>query len=274
MTLETTQEWKIDKKGALHLLPDIPDKSINMILTDLPYGQTACEWDAIIPLEPLWEQYKRIIKDNGAIILTASQPFTTILISSNMKMFRYEWIWVKNFSGGFSSATKQPMKYHENVLVFYKKQPKYNPIFEEYAASVKKRFNEGERVNTDKQLANSSNKIHDGFGHSPHVISFERGKYPSSVQIIDGVPNCNGIRIHPTQKPLELFEYLISTYTDPGDTVHDSCLGAGTTLEACVNLNRNCMCFEISDEWEWNYKKIMDSKKNMYQLSKIFKRKC
>jgi len=263
--LNTKQEWKIG--DCLDLLPDIPDKSIDMILTDLPYGTTACSWDNPIDLTKLWPEYERIIKDNGAIVLTASQPFTTDLINSNRKLFRYEWIWVKNSSGGFATAKTQPMKYHENILVFYKHTSTFNPIYEDYADSVKKRFKEGDKINTDKQRLNSSNQIHNGFGHSDQYISFLRGKHPSSIQKINSVPNANGIRIHPTQKPVGLFEYLIKTYTNEGDTVHDSCLGSGTTLEACLNTNRNCIGFEISDEWVPHYKmrlRLTEHKLNEY----------
>src|SRR5574344_3167052 len=163
-------------------MKNIDDKSIDMVLCDLPYGTTACKWDVIIPFEPLWEQYKRIIKDNGAIVLTASQPFTSALVMSNPKMFKYEWIWHKNSSGSFATAKKQPMKYHENILVFSKNQPTYNPIFQEYSKSTQKRFKNGEKVNRTKQLKNSTNEIQKGLsfeGEQPILLN--RGKYPESV---------------------------------------------------------------------------------------------
>lgn len=242
---------KIYNEDCLVVLKRLPDKSVDMILQDPPYNTTACkwEWDIFNKIDEFWFEWKRVIKDNGAIVMTASQPFTSKLVMSNLEMFRYEWIWHKNFSGGFATAKKQPMKYHENILVFYRKNPTYNPQFEEYADSVKKRFDEGEEVNTDKQSKNSTNQIHNGFGSSKHYISFERGKYPESVQKIDGVPNCNGMRLHPTQKPVTLFEYLIKTYTNEGDVVFDGFSGSGTTAVACVNSNRNYICCELDKKY-------------------------
>lgn len=234
---------------CLNELPKIFDKSIDLVLTDPPYGTTACKWDSVIPFEPMWNELKRIIKDNGCIALFGSEPFSSALRMSNIKHFKYDWIWHKNFSGGFSSAKKQPMKYHEIISIFYNKQSKYNPQFEEYAESVKKRFKEGERVNTDKQLKKSTNKIHKGFGSSEHNISFKKGKYPQSVQKIKGVPNCNGIRKHPTQKPVALLEYLIKTYTNENDTVLDFTMGSGSTGVACKNLNRNFIGIEKDDKY-------------------------
>jgi len=225
---------------------DIPDKSIDMVLCDLPYGTTACGWDEVIPFNPLWQHYERIIKDSGAIILFGSQPFTSKLVLSNIELFRYELIWHKNFSGGFANARRMPMKYHENVLVFYKNQPTYNPQFEEYADSVKKRFKEGESVNETTDL---TNRIHGGFGGDSHKISFKRGKYPQSVQFFKGVTNANGIRLHPTQKPVELFEYLIKTYTNAGDVVLDNCIGSGTTAIACINTKRNFIGIELDEKY-------------------------
>jgi site-specific DNA-methyltransferase (adenine-specific) len=181
--------------------------------------------------------------------MTASQPFTTTLIASNMKMFKYELIWHKNFSGGFATAKIMPMKYHENILVFYNKKPTYNPQFEEYADSVKKRFKENEAVNVKKQNANSTNQIHKGFGSSPHIISFKRGKYPSSVQFFKGVENANGKRLHPTQKPVALMEYLIKTYTNEGETVLDFAMGSGTTAVACKRTNRNFIGCDLEQKY-------------------------
>ena len=234
---------------CLEEMKNIPDGSVDMVLTDPPYGTTACKWDTVIDLDLMWEQLKRVIKPNGAIVLFGSQPFTSALVMSNPKMFKYEWVWEKNFSGGFAPAKHQPMKYHENILVFAQKKTFYNPQFQEYADSVKKRFKEGESVNVDKQLQKSTNQIHNGFGSSPHSISYKRGKYPSSVQKIAGVPNCNGIRVHPTQKPVALMEYLIKTYTNEGETVLDFTMGSGTTLVAAKNLNRNAIGIELDKDY-------------------------
>ena len=240
---------------CLEIMKSIPDGSIDAIITDPPYGTTACKWDSVIPFEPMWEELKRIIKSNGAIVLFGSQPFTSSLIMSNPKMFRYELIWHKTTSGGFASAKYAPMKFHENVLVFSKNKTKYNPQFIEYADSVKKRFNEGEKVNRIKQSVNSTNTIHNGMsyeGEQPILLS--RGKYPESILKFKSVPNCNGIRLHPTQKPLELKEYLIKTYTDKNDIVLDFTMGSGTTGVACKNLNRNFIGIEL-DEGYFNIAK-------------------
>ena len=234
---------------CLELMFYLKNNQIDMVLADLPYGKTKIKWDKTINLHVMWWHFDRILKDNTPIVLFATQPFATDLINSNRENFRYEWIWSKNFSGGFSTAKKRPMQYHENILVFYKKQPKYNPQFERYAESVYKRFKEGERVNTDKQQKKSTNQIHNGFGSSDHYISFKRGKYPSSLQYFKGVPNANGVRLHPTQKPVELLEYLIRTYTDEGETVLDITMGSGSTGEACHNINRNFIGIEKDLEY-------------------------
>jgi len=234
---------------CLELMKDIPNGSIDMILCDLPYGTTACKWDTIIPFDKLWEQYERIIKPNGAIVLTASQPFTSALVMSNIKNFRYELIWEKNFGGGFILAKKQPMKYHENILVFYKSQPTYNPIFEQYADTTKNRFKNNGKVNSSKlQSANYVNEIQ-GIKRVQDEVKLDRGAYPKSVQKIKGVPNCNGGRLHPTQKPIELFEYLIKTYTNENDLVLDNCAGSGTTAIACLNTNRQFIVMEQEQKY-------------------------
>ncbi|MCQ6529853.1 DNA-methyltransferase [Bacillus mycoides] len=214
----------------------IEDKSIDMILCDLPYGTTSCKWDSIIPFDKLWEQYERIIKDNGAIVLTASQPFTTKLIESNIKLFRYEWIWKKgNHTTGFPNANRMPLKNHENILVFYKKLPTYNPqglIKLENPIKKKKTPNIGvfgERNNK------SLNKV--------HVTSYTN--YPKSV--IDFSRDSK--TFHPTQKPVALFEYLIKTYTNEGETVLDNCMGSFTTAIACINTNRKYIGFEMDEEY-------------------------
>jgi DNA modification methylase len=250
---------KVYNEDCLIGMSRIPDKSVDMILCDLPYGTTACKWDVIIPFAPLWEQYERVIKDNGVIVLTASQPFTSALVMSNPKLFKYEWIWEKNFSGGFILAKKQPMKYHENILVFYKCQPLYNPIFEEYAETTKNRFKNGGKVNSSKlQAIDYTNEIQ-GIKRVQDEVNLGRGAYPKSIQKIKGVPNCNGGRLHPTQKPVALFEYLIKTYTNEGETVLDNCMGSGTTAIACINTNRNYIGFEKEEKY---YQIIQDRIKN------------
>jgi site-specific DNA-methyltransferase (adenine-specific) len=211
----------------------IPDKSIDMILCDLPYGTTACKWDTIIPFEPLWEQYKRIIKDNGAIVLTASQPFTSALVMSNIKMFKYEWIWEKSLCSNFLNLKKQPAKRIENICVFYNKQPTYNPQKE---------------TGKPYEIKDTKNKIiptQQKFGVSYRTKTINNGeRYPS---VIIKIANQNGL--HPTQKPVALFEYLVKTYTNEGDLVLDNCAGSGTTGVACKNLNRNFILIEKEPEY-------------------------
>ncbi|AJA41470.1 putative DNA cytosine methylase [Geobacillus virus E3] len=225
----------------------IPDKSIDMILCDLPYGTTECKWDTLIPLDELWKQYKRIIKDNGAIVLTASQPFTSILVSSNLKMFRYELIWEKNNATGFMNAKKMPLKNHENILVFYKKLPTYNPQGVKPCEKKKKSaFHEylGERENSRPVGMEYIQKA-TGYPKSVHYFPIERG-------------------LHPTQKPVALFEYLIKTYTNEGDIVLDNCIGSGTTAIACISTNRKYIGFEIEKEYyDIAVKRIEEYNKNI-----------
>lgn len=257
---KTTQNWKIG--DCLELLPSIDDKSINMILCDLPYGTTACSWDTIIPFEPLWKEWKRIITDNGIIVLTASQPFTTKLINSNMDMFKYELIWNKMIGGGFALAKKRPLSKHENILIFYKKLPIYNPKMinanKEKIRPINKGSSQGLAIPISTGIAKSDPN------YNPNK------RYPTSIlEYSSKSCECNSLnRIHPTQKPVKLFEYLIKTYTNEGDWVHDSCLGSGTTLEACRNTNRSCLGIEISNEWEKHYNKR--SMKNIPQLNNFW----
>ena len=232
---------------CLDIMPEIPDKSIDMILADPPYGKTSCHWDSIIPLEPMWKQLKRAIKSNGAIVMTASQPFTTTLISSNMKMFKYEWIWEKTMPNNFCQAKYQPMKYHENILVFANKKTKYNPIMEERSEAGKYRLR-----NSGKILESSNNTINSmSFKRKAGIYrEYDRNNiYPKSVQRVGSVPNCNGTKLHPTQKPIALMEYLIKTYTNEGKTILDFTMGSGTTGVACKNLNRNFIGIEKDEKY-------------------------
>jgi site-specific DNA-methyltransferase (adenine-specific) len=228
---------QIIQGDCLEVMKDIPDKSIDMILCDLPYGTTACKWDTIIPFEPLWEQYKRVIKDNGAIVLTASQPFTSALVMSNIKWFKYEWIWEKSIPSGMFSASYQPMKNHENILVFSKSKTKFNPIKEERSKNTHK---------TGKGGLFKSNSEHTkdfvSIRKEPDVL-----RNPTTVKLFPNVPRHNSQ--HPTQKPVALFEYLIKTYTNEGDLVLDNCAGSGTTGVACINTNRNYILIEKEKEY-------------------------
>lgn len=213
---------------CLELMKDIPDGSIDMILADLPYGTTACKWDTIIPFEPLWAEYERIIKDNGAIVLTGSQPFTSALVMSNPKLFRYEWIWEKEQGVNFLLAKKQPMKVHENILFFSRKQTTYKPQMTYGKPYVSGKGDSGEvtgRV-VKKQTKNNGTR------------------YPRTVQRINRETG-----MHPTQKPVGLFEYLIKTYTNEGETVLDNVMGSGTTGVACLNTNRRFIGMELDDDY-------------------------
>ena len=212
----------------------IDDKSIDMILCDLPYGTTACKWDVIIPFEPLWEQYKRIIKDNGAIVLTASQPFTSALVMSNIKDFKCELIWEKEQGTNQFLAKYYPLKKHENILVFCKSTPKYNPQFE----TVKQKSSIRDK--------NGGIDLITGTVLKPTVYDNKGKKYPTSILKFNRELNN---RYHPTQKPVALFEYLIKTYTNEGDIVLDNCMGSGTTAIACINTNRNYIGFEINKHY-------------------------
>ena len=224
---------------CLELMKDIPDGSIDAIVCDLPYGTTACKWDTIIPFEPLWEQYRRIIKNNGAIVLTASQPFTSALVMSNTKMFKYTWTWVKNKKTGFLNAKKQPLRQVEDVVVFYSKQPTYIP----------------QKTQGHKPVNSYTKHTSDGTTMGKTKVGITGGgqtdRYPSNVLTIPVVnnDNSNGDKFHPTQKPVELFEYLIKTYTNEGDLVLDNCMGSGTTGVACKNLNRSFIGIEMDDKY-------------------------
>ena len=221
---------KIYNEDCLEGMKRIPDKSIDMILCDLPYGVTARnKWDFVIPFERLWEQYKRVIKENGAVVLTATQPFTTDLIQSNRKMFKYSLVWNKSQVTGFLNAKKQPLRSHEDILLFYKKQPTYNP------AMVK-----GKRVLKSTGWDSTN---YGKFTDKPH---YSEWYYPKSIIEIPQKRFKSG---HPTQKPVALFEYLIKTYTNEGETVLDNCIGSGTTAIACINTNRNYIGFELDKHY-------------------------
>jgi len=230
---------------CLELMKDIPNGSIDMILCDLPYGTTACKWDTIIPFEPLWEQYERIIKSNGAIVLTASQPFTSVLVTSNIKLFRYEWIWDKVQPTGALTVNKMPMKQHENVLVFYKQQPVYN-------RQMTDRKKEDLRVNAVRNKNNQ--KTNFGYEHVGGMTMKYADDYdptkvnPKSILTYSKQPTRTK-NLHPTQKPIELFEYLIKTYSNEGDLVLDNCAGSGTTAVACLNTNRQFIVMEKEPEY-------------------------
>lgn len=213
---------------CLTVMKDMPDKSVDMILCDLPYGTTECKWDTMLPLNELWERYRNVIKENGAIVLTSSQPFTTILISNNLQMFKYCWVWQKTSGAGFLNAKNAPIKMHEDICVFSlgttanksQKRMKYYP--QGLVPCTRKR----------KQP-----KINDAIGTRPsRTKEYEQqySGYPTSILYF---PN-DGTMLHPTQKPVALFEYLIRTYTNEGEIVLDNCIGSGTTAIAALNTGR------------------------------------
>lgn len=216
----------------------ITDKSIDLILTDLPFGVTSCKWDSIIPFPSLWEQYNRIIKDNGAIVLFSVQPFTTKLINSNLKHFRYCWYWKKNNKTGFAFAKYQPMRCIEDICVFYKQAPKYNP--------------QGLKKLKQQRARQKKGTAKDGvYERNTLLKSFTQKytNYPVHLLQFNNEAASNKNRLHPTQKPLALCEYLIKTYTNEGDTVLDSCAGSGTTLLAAKRTGRNYIGFETDAEY-------------------------
>lgn len=229
---------RIYNEDCLEGMKRIADGSVDMILCDLPYGTTACKWDTIIPFEPLWEQYERVIKDNGAIVLTASQPFTSALIMSKPDLFRYEWIWEKAVGSNFAQLKYQPMKEHESVLVFSKNRHQDYPIKQRRKGSGAKRA-AGAYIQT--KAGEASGGITFKGAQAGHYDKEYRN--PSSVQYFNNREKGRGL--HPTQKPVALFEYLIKTYTNKGETVLDNCIGSGTTAIACINTNRNYIGFEL-----------------------------
>ena len=217
---------------CLDKLTEISDDSVDMIMADLPYGTTACKWDSIIPLEPLWKELKRVTTDNSAMVFTAQQPFTTALAASNLNDFRYEWIWEKPQGTNPMNAKVMPLKSHENILVFYKKKPVYNPQM--WYSTPYTGFSSDE------------SKIGEVYGSakSKHRDNPDGSRYPKTVQKFKQEKG-----YHPTQKPVALMEYLIKTYTNEGDTVLDPTMGSGTTGVACVNTNRNFIGIERDEKY-------------------------
>jgi site-specific DNA-methyltransferase (adenine-specific) len=226
---------KLMQGDCLERMKEIPSGSVDMVLTDPPYGTTACKWDSIIPLEPMWEQLKRVIKPNGAIALFGSEPFSSALRMSNIKQYKYDWIWDKNQSGNPLLAKKQAMKSHEIVSLFYNKQCTYNPQMEERG----KPRNKGTRQNLSVNSFLGSGVI--------DTRSFNNLYYPKSVLKISNA-NKKG-KVHPTQKPVALMEYLIKTYTNEGETVLDFTMGSGTTGVAAKNLIRDFIGIELDETY-------------------------
>lgn len=214
----------------------LSDSSVDCIICDLPYGTTSCKWDSIIPFQQLWQQYLRVSKESAAIVLTASQPFTAAIVMSNPKMFRHEWIWHKNRGSNFANTVREPMKEHESVLVFSRGKWTYNKQMQERTGTGADRVKYGVKFET-------SSENYRQFEGRPHTILPEL-RVPSSVQKFN-----TEVGLHPTQKPIQLFEYLVRTYTNEGETVLDNTMGSGTTGVACVNTNRHFIGIERDDNY-------------------------
>lgn len=222
---------------CLEIMPRLRSGFFDMILCDLPYGTTKCKWDSIIDLDKLWIQYKRLIKPNGAIVLTAQTPFDKTLGSSNLEMLKYEWIWEKTQATGHLNAKKMPMKAHENILIFYDKLPTYNPQITYGHKRKTATANHKRNCSTGAQYGKSNN----------HKDYDSTDRYPRSVQIFKSDKQKS--KLHDTQKPVKLFEYLIKTYTKEGDIVLDNCAGSFTTAIACINTNRKFVCIEKEQKY-------------------------
>jgi len=245
-----SSEIKLYNGDCLELMKDIPDKSVDMILCDLPYGTTACKWDSVIPLDQLWEQYNRIIKDNGAIALFGQEPFSSYLRISNIKNFKYDWYWEKERLTNIAQVKKRPGKTVETISVFYKKQCTYNPQMQKYEG--KKRTNKVKNGKLGELVDGGTKRVKEyqdtGWRYPTQVLSFQRDILKSNL--------------HPTQKPVALVEFLVKTYSNEGDIVLDSCMGSGTTAIACMNTNRNFIGFELDETY---YKLSLERIKNHAQ---------
>lgn len=251
--------YQIFNEDCLEGMNKIPDGSVDMILTDLPYGITDCAFDVRIPFEPMWEQFKRVTKRNAAIVLFSQMPFGAELIMSNRKMFRYKWCWVKNCGTGFLNAHKMPLKAHEDVLIFYQTLPTYNPQFVQDKPWSRKGYTGSRNYQAFRDGLKWYEKKSDG------------KRYPLDVQKFK-LPYAggNGDKSHPTQKPVDLLEYLIKTYTNEGETVLDATMGSGSTGVACMNTGRKFIGFETEKNFFEIAKKRIDKAIEDREL-KLFK---
>ena len=234
---------KLIKGECIEQMKLIPSGSIDAIITDTPYGTTACKWDSVIPFEPMWKELNRIIKPNGAIVLFGSEPFSSALRMSNIKNYKYDWIWDKKVSSGFLNAKKQPLRRIENIIIFYKKQPTYNPQFKKRTESEIKKF----------KAKQSCNGVGTENYNKYDLIKTKKAenKYPVNIIFKNSKEKeCNfKNRKHPTQKPVELMEYLIKTYTNENETVLDFTMGSGSTGVAAKNLNRSFIGIELDEKY-------------------------
>lgn len=220
------------KGDCLELMKTVPDGSIDMVLTDPPYGTTACKWDSVIPFEPMWEQLKRVTKKNGAIVMTSAQPFTSALVMSNVKMFKDCLVWKKNVASNFLNANKMHLKRHEDVCVFYRSPPRYNKQLGVGTAYTNKRSGADDSGSCYGSVAKRTSTENKGGRNPISVLEFDRD-----------------VGLHPTQKPVALMEYLIKTYTNEGETVLDFTMGSGTTGVAAKSLNRDFIGIELDENY-------------------------
>ncbi len=234
---------------CLDFMRGMEDNCVDLVLTDPPYGTTACKWDVVIPLEPMWEQLKRIIKPNGAIVMTATEPFKSVLVCSNLKMFRYDLVWDKIKGTGFLNAKKMPMRNHELIVVFYNKLPTFNP-----------QMTHGHTRKVSFRAKHLQTEV---YGDMNNDYSYDStSRYPRSILVVSS--DTQNSSVHPTQKPVALMTDLIKTYTNEGETVLDFTCGAGTTAVACINTNRNYIGIEISPEYcEIARKRVQEAKDSM-----------
>ena len=244
---------KLLQGDCLELMKNIPDGSVDMILCDLPYGVTACKWDNVIPFEPLWEQYNRIIKDNGAICLFGTEPFSSHLRLSNIKNYKYDWVWIKPQVTNIGKSHRQPLRCNENISVFYKKQPFYDykgeKLEKPYTHTLPIHNGGSSALSVKRNLTKNGDRIYKTYTHKTktNVLEFTRNQKGS---------------LHPTQKPVALLEYLIKTYTNEGDTVMDNCMGSGSTGIACKRLNRNFIGIELDKNYFEIAKSRIENKEN------------
>lgn len=235
---------------CLELMNRIPDGSIDMVLSDLPYGTTRCRWDTPINLQELWKQYRRVVKENGAIVLFSAQPFTTELISSNKAMYRYEWIWKKTQPSGFMNAKKMPLRTHENIEIFYRKPPTYNP-----------QMTHGHQRKTATAYGTRELDGSSCYGREERNYTYDStDRYP--VDVLQYSTGDKSKRLHPMQKSVDLLEYLVKTYTNPGETVLDNCMGAGSTGVACLNTGREFVGIELDPEYN---KKMEEQARQLHE---------
>lgn len=228
------KQYEIKQGDCLELMRELPDKSIDLVLTDLPYGVTDCEWDKVLPFCELWHNYNRIVKERGAMVFTAQQPFTTLLINSNKKYFKYCWYWLKNQTTGFAQAKHQPLRCVEDIVVFYRKKPTYNP---QGLVKLQKPIHRTRKETGAAEVYGIGSLNKNSIQHYTN--------YPRQTLNI----KCQRDGLHPTQKPVELMEYLIKTYTNEGDVVLDNCMGSGTTGVAAINTKRRFIGYELNPQY-------------------------